>query len=98
MQDVLAIPLAGAPASVSRRETLNTAKPAVPFAGASRIVDFILSNGINSGVRPMLVFDAAYSQYCHLPVAITYPHRHALVTACARMQSPRLLVRTIQAL
>ena len=45
-----------------------------------------------------LVTRRAYNQYCHWPVAMTYAHRHPLVTACARMQSPRLLVRTIQAL
>ncbi|MEM8734435.1 MAG: glucose-1-phosphate adenylyltransferase [Planctomycetota bacterium] len=35
--------------------TLDRAKPAVPFGGYYRIVDFVLSNAINSGLRRLLV-------------------------------------------
>ena len=35
--------------------TLNTAKPAVPFGGIYRIIDFTLSNCINSDIRRILV-------------------------------------------
>ena len=35
--------------------TKDTAKPAVPFGGAYRIIDFTLSNCINSGVRRILI-------------------------------------------
>src|SRR5438105_2775933 len=38
------------------------------------------------------------SQYSHLPVAITYALRHKFAAACARIKSPRLLVRIIQKL
>jgi hypothetical protein len=41
---------------------------------------------------------AGYSQYCHWPLIMTYAAKMALVTACARMQSARLLVRTIHQL
>ena len=40
----------------------------------------------------------AYSQYSQCLVATTYPHKQAFVTACTRMQSPRLRVRTIHQL
>jgi glucose-1-phosphate adenylyltransferase len=35
--------------------TLDRAKPAVPFGGNYRIIDFVLSNAINSGLRRLLV-------------------------------------------
>jgi glucose-1-phosphate adenylyltransferase len=47
--DVLVMILAGGAASVSTRCTRDRAKPAVPFGGRYRIIDFALSNFINSG-------------------------------------------------
>jgi hypothetical protein len=41
---------------------------------------------------------SGYSQYCHWPLRITYAARIPLVTACARMQSAKLLVRIIHQL
>jgi glucose-1-phosphate adenylyltransferase len=35
--------------------TLDRAKPAVPFAGKYRIIDFVLTNCVNSGLRRVLV-------------------------------------------
>ena len=35
--------------------TRDRAKPAVPFGGIYRIIDFTLSNCINAGIRKMLV-------------------------------------------
>src|SRR5688500_4054024 len=35
--------------------TRDRAKPAVPFGGVYRIIDFTLSNCLNSGLRKMLV-------------------------------------------
>jgi glucose-1-phosphate adenylyltransferase len=35
--------------------TRDRAKPAVPFGGCYRIIDFTLSNALNSGIRKMLV-------------------------------------------
>jgi glucose-1-phosphate adenylyltransferase len=55
MNDVLAIILAGGKGSRLEPLTRDRAKPAVPFGGAYRIVDFTLSNTLNSGVRKMLV-------------------------------------------
>ena len=55
MKDVLAVVLAGGKGSRLEPLTRDRAKPAVPFGGAYRIIDFSLSNCINSGVRKILV-------------------------------------------
>ena len=55
MKDVLAVVLAGGRGSRLEPLTRDRAKPAVPFGGIYRIVDFTLSNCVNSGMRKMLV-------------------------------------------
>ncbi len=55
MRGVLALILAGGKGSRLEPLTRDRAKPAVPFGGAYRIVDFTLSNCINSGLRRMLL-------------------------------------------
>jgi glucose-1-phosphate adenylyltransferase len=55
MHNTLAVVLAGGKGSRLEPLTRDRAKPAVPFGGAYRIVDFALSNCINSGLRKMLV-------------------------------------------
>ena len=55
MQNVLAVILAGGKGSRLDPLTRDRAKPAVPFGGAYRIIDFALSNTINSGIRNILV-------------------------------------------
>ena len=55
MENVLAILLAGGAGERLNPLTKDTAKPAVPFGGAYRIIDFTLSNCINSDVRRILI-------------------------------------------
>ncbi|QDT64663.1 glucose-1-phosphate adenylyltransferase [Calycomorphotria hydatis] len=55
MPRVVTLILAGGKGSRLEPLTRDRAKPAVPFAGAYRIIDFALSNCINSGLRRMLV-------------------------------------------
>ena len=55
MEDTLAILLAGGAGERLYPLTRNTAKPAVPFGGVYRIIDFTLSNCINSNLRRILV-------------------------------------------
>ncbi len=55
MKDVLAVVLAGGKGSRLEPLTRDRAKPAVPFGGGYRIIDFTLSNCLNSGVRRILV-------------------------------------------
>jgi glucose-1-phosphate adenylyltransferase len=50
-RSTLALILAGGRGSRLRQLTLWRAKPAVPFGGKFRIVDFPLSNCLNSGIR-----------------------------------------------
>ena len=55
LRDVLAIVLAGGRGTRLEPLTRDRAKPAVPFGGIYRIVDFALSNCINSDIRKILV-------------------------------------------
>ena len=54
-RETLALILAGGRGSRLKQLTLWRAKPAVPFAGKFRIVDFPLSNCVNSGIRQIAV-------------------------------------------
>ena len=51
----LAFVLAGGRGSRLRQLTDNRVKPAVYFGGKTRIIDFALSNALNSGIRKMAV-------------------------------------------
>lgn len=55
MQYALAILLAGGAGERLSPLTLNTAKPAVPFGGTYRIIDFTLSNCVNSNIRHIFI-------------------------------------------
>jgi glucose-1-phosphate adenylyltransferase len=55
MRDSLAMIMAGGRGSRLGPLTLHRSKPAVPFAGRYRIIDFVLSNFVNSGYRRLYV-------------------------------------------
>lgn len=55
MDNVMAVILAGGKGSRLEPLTRDRAKPAVPFGGGYRIVDFALSNCLNSGLRKLLL-------------------------------------------
>ncbi|VTU01393.1 glucose-1-phosphate adenylyltransferase : Glucose-1-phosphate adenylyltransferase OS=Blastopirellula marina DSM 3645 GN=glgC PE=3 SV=1: NTP_transferase [Gemmataceae bacterium] len=55
MRNVLTVILAGGRGTRLEPLTRDRAKPAVPFGGLYRIIDFTLSNCINSGLRQVLV-------------------------------------------
>jgi glucose-1-phosphate adenylyltransferase len=55
LRDVLAIVLAGGRGTRLEPLTIDRAKPAVPFGGIYRIIDFTLSNCLNSDLRKILV-------------------------------------------
>jgi len=55
MNDVMAVILAGGKGSRLEPLTRDRAKPAVPFGAGYRIVDFALSNCLNSGLRKMVL-------------------------------------------
>jgi glucose-1-phosphate adenylyltransferase len=54
-RSAMAYVLAGGRGSRLMELTENRAKPAVPFGGKTRIVDFALSNALNSGIRRIAV-------------------------------------------
>jgi glucose-1-phosphate adenylyltransferase len=55
MQDVMAVILAGGKGTRLEPLTRDRAKPAVPFGGLYRIIDFVMSNCLNSGIHRMLL-------------------------------------------
>ncbi len=55
MRNMLAVILAGGRGERLEPLTRDRAKPAVPFGGAYRIIDFTLSNCLNSGFRRVLL-------------------------------------------
>ena len=55
MKRVLSLILAGGKGSRLEPLTRDRAKPAVPFGGIYRIIDFTLSNCLNSGIRQILI-------------------------------------------
>jgi glucose-1-phosphate adenylyltransferase len=65
MQNVLAVILAGGTGERLSILSQQRAKPAVPFAGKYRIIDFTLSNCINSGIHNVTVL----TQY--QPISLT---------------------------
>jgi glucose-1-phosphate adenylyltransferase len=55
MKDTLVMIMAGGKGSRLGPLTIHRSKPGVPFAGRYRIIDFVLSNFINSGYRKIYV-------------------------------------------
>jgi glucose-1-phosphate adenylyltransferase len=55
MKNVMAVVLAGGKGSRLEPLTRDRAKPAVPFGGDYRIVDFALSNCLNSGLKKLIL-------------------------------------------
>ncbi|MEZ4368186.1 MAG: glycogen/starch synthase [Kofleriaceae bacterium] len=55
MKDTLVMIMAGGKGSRLGPLTVHRSKPAVPFSGRYRIIDFVLSNFINSGYRRIYV-------------------------------------------
>lgn len=62
MKNVLAVLMAGGGGERLYPLTKHEAKPAVPFGGIYRIIDFTLSNCVNSGIRKIFVLTQYKSQ------------------------------------
>src|SRR3990172_12217810 len=71
MRNVMALILAGGKGARLFPLTQHRAKPAVPFGGQYRIIDFTLSNCLNSNIRKIAVLTQykSYSLDRHLRVA-----------------------------
>ena len=61
-QRFISLVLAGGKGSRLDPLTRDRAKPAVPFGGRYRIIDFVLSNLVNSGIRSIYVLTQYKSQ------------------------------------
>jgi glucose-1-phosphate adenylyltransferase len=64
-EDTLTILLAGGSGSRLQPLTADRAKPAVPFGGKYRVIDFPLSNCLHSGLRRILVLTQYKSHSLH---------------------------------
>jgi glucose-1-phosphate adenylyltransferase len=73
-RDTVALILAGGRGSRLKGLTLSRAKPATPFGGKYRIIDFPLSNCVNSGIRRIAVLTQykAHDLIVHLQRAWGY--------------------------
>src|SRR5215207_1551429 len=69
---VLALVLAGGLGSRLMPLTRDRAKPAVPFGGAYRLVDFVLSNLVNGGFRRVAVLTQYKSHSLNRHLAQTW--------------------------
>jgi glucose-1-phosphate adenylyltransferase len=65
LRDVLTVILAGGKGTRLEPLTRDRAKPAVPFGGMYRIIDFTLSNCVNSGLRRVRVLTQFKSHSLH---------------------------------
>src|SRR5207245_7120620 len=68
LRDVVAVLLAGGAGERLYPLTRDRAKPAVPFGGPYRIIDFTLSNCINSGLRKIFIATQYKAQSLNRPV------------------------------
>ena len=77
VKNVLTLILAGGKGTRLEPLTRERAKPAVPFGGAYRIIDFTLSNCLNSNLRRMLVLTQyrAASLVRHIHQGWSFLHR-----------------------
>jgi glucose-1-phosphate adenylyltransferase len=72
MPGVLTIVLAGGEGKRLAPLTLDRAKPAVPFGGNYRLIDFALSNLVNAGYRRIVVLTQYKSHSLDRHIAVTW--------------------------
>ena len=69
---VLAIVLAGGEGKRLMPLTADRAKPAVPFGGTYRLIDFVLSNLVNSDLRKICVLTQYKSHSLDRHISVTW--------------------------
>jgi len=69
---ILAFVMAGGKGSRLEPLTLDRSKPAVPFGGKYRIIDFVLSNLVNSGIYSIYVLTQFKSQSLSEHIELTW--------------------------
>ncbi len=80
MSNCLVIVLAGGHGERLYPLTRDRTKPAVPFCGIYRIIDFTLSNSVNSGLKRIFVFTQykSYSLHTHIRQGWSFLRRREL--------------------
>ena len=81
--DVITLILAGGEGTRLYPLTRERAKPAVPFGGRYRVIDFVLSNMLNSGMEQVWVLTHYKAQSMVEHLACTWPSCRVLQHACA---------------
>jgi glucose-1-phosphate adenylyltransferase len=76
--DVLGMVLAGGEGKRLMPLTADRAKPAVPFGGVYRLVDFVLSNFANGGIRQICVLTQYKSHSLDRHISTTWRMSHLL--------------------
>ncbi len=71
-QPILSVVLAGGEGKRLMPLTLDRAKPAVPFGGKYRLIDFALSNLVNGGFRHIVVLTQYKSQSLDVHISMTW--------------------------
>lgn len=74
MRDTVTVILAGGRGSRLEPLTRDRAKPAVPFGGLYRIIDFALSNCLNSGMKKLLVLTQYKAQSLDRHIGVAWRH------------------------
>jgi glucose-1-phosphate adenylyltransferase len=69
---VLAIVLAGGEGKRLQPLTADRAKPAVPFGGTYRLIDFVLSNLVNASMRQIAVLTQYKSHSLDRHISLTW--------------------------
>ena len=83
-RDVLSIVLAGGEGKRLAPLTADRAKPAVPFGGVYRLIDFALSNLVNADFRKIVVLTQYKSHSLDRHVSLTWQ----AVTAAGQLRDP----------
>ncbi len=91
-ESVLGLIMAGGRGERLYPLTRDRAKPAVPFGGKYRIIDFVLSNFVNSGIYSVYVLTQFKSQSLQMHIRRAYQFgkvlkHHFIVTVPAQMQT-----------
>ncbi len=95
-RDAMAYVLAGGRGSRLMELTDKRAKPAVYFAGKTRIIDFALSNALNSGIRRMGV--ATQYKVSAMSSGVIGCSPLYIASAAARFPSVRMTENSVSAM
>jgi glucose-1-phosphate adenylyltransferase len=90
LRDVAAVLLAGGQGERLYPLTRERAKPAVPFGGPYRIIDFTLSNCINSGLRKIFIATQYKAQSLNRHVRMGWPVVNRELGEFIEIQPPQM--------